>query len=407
MSQGSAPDAKSDASPFAGVSRNVFLLSLVSLFTDFSSEMIYPLVPLFLSITLGAPVAAIGVIEGLAESTASIFKWISGVLSDRLGKRKPFLLAGYGLAAATKPLLALAFAWPVVLSARVLDRFGKGLRGSPRDALISDSTPAQFRGRAFGFHRSGDSIGAVLGPLVALGILVSMHENYRAAFLLAFLPGLASTLLILPVREIAAEKKAGLFLPSWRSGLSNPALRRFLIVTFVFGLGNSSDMFLILRAKQLGGSSTTAVLLFAFGNLINVLCSYPAGIVSDRIGRKKVLVAGFSLFAVVYLGFGLASSVALLWICYGFYGAYLGLTDGVAKALVVDLVPQSERGGALGLQAMVLGICTLPASLLAGVIWQYAGPQLAFLFGSGMALVATVLMLGLPVHPVVARPRET
>jgi MFS family permease len=385
-------DAAQEPSPFRGISRNVYLLSLVSLFTDLSSEMIYPLVPLFLSTILGAPVAVIGVIEGIAETTASLLKWVSGGLSDRLGKRKPFVLAGYGLAAVSKPLLALAFVWPVVLGARVLDRFGKGVRASARDALLADSTTPELRGRAFGFHRSGDSIGAVLGPLVAVAILAYLHNSFRTAFLIAFVPGVLSTLLILAVHEPAAGRKPGPLFQWRRSGTASPQLRRFLLVTFIFGIGNSSDMFLILRAHQLGASNITAVLMFACCNVLNVLSSYPAGIVSDRLGRNRVLLTGFLLFAGVYLAFGMAGNLRILWVLFSVYGLYQGLTDGIGKALIVDLVPQSERGAALGLQATVAGVCTLPASLIAGFLWQYAGPPAAFLFGAGTALSATAVM---------------
>ncbi len=396
---GEQPTANADFEPsaFPGISRNVLLLSAVSLLTDVSSEMVYPLVPLFLSGTLGAPASIVGVIEGFAESTASIFKWVFGALSDRWGKRKPFCLAGYGLAAFTKPLLAAASAWPLVLCARVLDRFGKGLRGSPRDALIADSTPAELRGRAFGFHRSGDSIGAVAGPLLAILLLSVLHGNLRTAFLIAFVPGILSTLLILPVRERpAVPNPRPIF--SLAVAAKNLPLRRFLLITLLFALGNSSDMFLILRAKQLGASSTIAVLLFAIGNLLNVLSSYRAGILSDRLGRRGILTVGFFLFSGIYLAFGLARSVGILWLLYPVYGLYLGLTDGVSKALVVDLVASEDRGSALGLQAAVTGVCALPASIVAGLLWQRIGPGAAFTYGAITAGMAGLLMSSLKLH---------
>ncbi len=364
----------------------------MSLFTDVSSEMIYPLVPLFLRTVLRAPVPVIGLIEGIAESTAGFLKFLSGALSDRWGKRKPMVLLGYGLAAFTKPLLALAYAWPLVLIARVLDRFGKGVRGSPRDVILAGSAPPELRGRAFGFHRSADSIGAVAGPLTALLILAVMHDNYRAAFLIAFIPGLLSTLLILPVRDVVTAPHSGP-LVSFALGAASPALRRFLLVTLVFSIGNSSDMFLILRANQLGAAGTIAVLLFAVCNALNVISSYPAGIISDRLGRRRVLVAGFAVFALVYIGFGVAGSLTPLWGLFAVYGVYLGLTDGVSKAYIVDLVPASERGAALGMQAMVVSVCTLPASVLAGWLWQALGPAAPFLYGAMMALAATFLLL--------------
>jgi MFS family permease len=384
-----------EPSPVPGISRNVLLLSAVSLLTDVSSEMVYPLVPLFLATTLGAPPSIVGMIEGFAEATASIFKWVFGALSDRLGKRKPFCLAGYGLAAFTKPLLAAASAWPVVLCARVLDRFGKGLRGSPRDALIADSTPPDLRGRAFGFHRSGDSIGAVCGPLLAVMLLSLLGGNYRSVFMIACIPGLLSTLLIFPVRERREPAPAASRRPffSLSAVRANPRLRWFLLVTLLFALGNSSDMFLILRAKQLGASATVTVLLFAVCNLANVVSSYPAGICSDRLGRKGVLVIGFFLFGGIYLAFAQAGSAGVLWLLFPAYGVYLGLTDGVSKALVVDLTSSQERGAALGLQSAVTGFSALPASIVAGILWQRMGAGAAFTYGAVTASAAGLLML--------------
>jgi MFS family permease len=385
-------------SSWRGISRNVLLLSGVSLLTDISSEMVYPLVPLFLSQVLGAPAPVVGMIEGLAEATASLFKWLSGALSDRWGKRKPFLLLGYGLAALTKPMLALASVWPVVLAARILDRFGKGLRGSPRDALIADSTAPELRGRAFGFHRSADSIGAVGGPLLALLLLATMPDNYRAAFLIAFVPGLLSTLLIFPVEDRAGAAKGRAVFSLAALRRADPALKRFLLITLVFALGNSSDMFLILWAKQLGGSATTAVLLYAVYKAANVLCSFPAGIVSDRLGRKGVLAFGFFLFAAIYLGVGLAGSVTVLWALFPLYGVYQALTDGVGKAFIVDLAEESDRGAALGFQAAVTGVSTLPASLAAGFLWEKISPTAAFVYGAALAAVAGAMMLSIEVR---------
>jgi MFS family permease len=370
----------------------VLLLSIVSLLTDISSDMVYPLVPLFLAGQLGAPAPVVGMIEGLAEATASLFKWLSGALSDRWGKRKLFCLAGYGLAAITKPMLALAGGWPLVLCARVLDRFGKGLRGSPRDALIADSTPPELRGRAFGFHRSADSIGAVCGPLLALVLLATLPGDYRAAFLIAFVPGLLSTLFILPVRDRAVPSADRRVFSFGAVRRADPALRRFLLITLVFALGNSSDMFLIMRARELGGSGTTAVLLYAVYQAANVLCSFPAGVISDRLGRKTVLSAGFFLFAAIYLGVGLAGSVTVLWALFPLYGVYQALTDGVGKAFIVDLATEADRGAALGLQAAMTGVSTLPASLVAGFLWEKAGPPAAFLYGASTAALAGVLM---------------
>ena len=397
IAQQTTSDTSWEPSPVPGISRNVFFLSVVSLLNDISSEMVYPLVPLFLASTLGAPASVMGIIEGFAEATASVLKWVFGALSDRWGTRKPFCVAGYGLAALTKPLLAAAFAWPMVLGARVMDRFGKGLRASPRDALIANSTPENLRGRAFGFNRSADSIGAVVGPLLAIGLLAAFQNNYRTAFLIAFLPGIVSTLLVLPVRDRPTPPTRRALLSFDAAGAANPAMRRFLLITLVFAVGNSSDMFLILRARQLGASGTTAVLLYALCNLLNVLSSYPAGVVSDRIGRKGVLAVGFVLFGGIYVGFGMAGGASALWVLFPLYGVYLGLTDGVAKALVVDLVPSAERGAALGLQAAITGFSTLPASVVAGLLWQYVSPGATFYYGAVTALAAAAMMAALRV----------
>lgn len=384
-----------EPSPISGISRNVFLLSWVSMLTDVSSEMVYPLVPLFLTGVLAAPAWAVGLIEGVAEATASIFKWVFGAISDRTGKRKPFCIAGYGLAAITKPLLAVATGWPLVLLARVLDRYGKGMRGSPRDALIADSTTPELRGRAFGFHRSADSIGAVGGPLLAILLLRWLSGNFRTAFLIAGIPGILSTLLLLPVREPkVVPTRRPLF--SLAAARENPALRRFLLISFLFAAGNSSDMFLILRAKQLGAGVTTAVLMFALCNLLSVVSSYPAGIASDRLGRRGILALGFLLFSGIYLAFGVISGVGMAWGLFAAYGVYQGLTNGVTRALVVDLVGSEDRGKALGLQAAVTGAGALLASVIAGMLWQWMAPGAAFIYGAVTAAVAALLMFRFP-----------
>jgi MFS family permease len=375
-----------------GISRNVFLLGVVSLCTDASSEMIYPLVPLFLTQTLGAPMAIVGVIEGLAEATASLLKGISGWLSDRLGRRRPLVLAGYGLAAVSKPLLALAGSWHLVLGARVLDRFGKGLRNAPRDALIADSTEASLQGRAFGFHRSADQIGAVLGPLLALPLLATFQQNYRTLFVVAFIPAALGVGFLTMVRETGRGRAAGAPRPSFSLRQVTPAFRRFLGITLLFALGNSSDVFLILRAQQLGLSTARIVLLFATFNLTYVLSAYPAGSLSDRLGRKRLLVAGLGVFALVYLGFGVAPAAGWLWLLFGIYGLYMGLTDGIARAFVVDLVAADQRATALGFYAMASGLAAFPASALAGLLWQSYGPPAPFLYGAVLAGLAALLL---------------
>jgi MFS family permease len=385
-------DAAHERSPVAGVSHNVFLLGLVSLATDASTEMIYPLIPLFLANVLGAPVAVLGVIEGLAEATASIFKGVSGWASDRTGRRRPLVISGYGLAALTKPLLALAAGWPLVLVARVLDRLGKGIRGTPRDALIADSSLPELRGKAFGFHRSTDQLGAVIGPLAALPLLAAFRGDFRAVFVAAFVPAAIGVALLGAVRETGKGRQAGPPRPGFRVRAASPEFHRFLGVMLLFTLGNSSDMFLILRARQLGMGPQAIVLLFALYNLVYVLSAYPAGVISDRIGRKRVLAAGLGVFALVYLGFGIAGGGVWVWVLFTIYGLYQGLTDGTTRALVTDVTGAGERAGALGAYSMVTGLAAFPASAIAGLLWQRFGPPAPFLFGAALAALAAILL---------------
>ncbi len=370
----------------------MFLLGIVSLCTDASTEMIYPLIPLFLTRTLGAPVSVLGLIEGLAEATASILKGVSGWLSDRLGVRRPLAICGYGLAALTKPLLALASGWPLVLVARVLDRFGKGVRGTPRDAIIADSSEPEVRGRAFGFHRSTDQIGAVIGPLAALPLLAIFHENYRPLFLAAFIPAALGVAVLFAVRETGAPRPAGAAPPSFRVAGASPEFRRFLAIMLVFTLGNSSDVFLILRARHLGIPPHDIVLLFALYNALYVVSAYPAGIVSDRIGRKRVIMLGLAVFALVYFGFGLATNTPWIWVLFAVYGIYQGLTDGTSRAHVAGLVAPAERATALGAYAMITGLVTFPASAIAGVLWDRFGAPVPFFVGAACAAVSAALL---------------
>ncbi len=397
-----------------GIKKNVFVLGLVSFFTDISSEMLYPIIPIFLTTVLAAPMSLVGIIEGIAESTASILKVVSGWLSDKTGKRKPYVIYGYSLSTIAKPLLALAYTWHFVLAARFLDRFGKGLRTSARDALIADSTDAQYRGKAFGFHRSLDTVGAVIGPLLALLLLYYLDGQYRLIFLIAFVPALISVvLLFLFVSEKKGEKKNGLQLKV--SDFSRE-FKLFLMITIIFAIGNSSNAFLILRAKNIfenfGGipsivTSTfgsigviaVVVLTYVVYNITYSLASMPAGILSDKIGRRNVMVGGFLIFALVYLGFALANAGYLVWILFAVYGFYMAMTEGVSKAFVVDMVPLDKRGTAIGLYYTATGLLALVSSIIAGILWDYIGAYAPFLFGSAMSLVAAMLMVALlPKH---------
>jgi MFS family permease len=374
------------------VERNVFTLGIVSFFTDVSSEAVYPLVPMFLTTTLGAPLAVVGAIEGVAEGTASVLRWVSGWLSDRVGRRKPFVVLGYGLAAVAKPLLALAFHWPTVLFARFVDRFGKGLRSAPRDALVAQWTEQGMRGRAFGFHRAVDTAGAVVGPLGALALLAILGDNFRLIFLLAFIPAALGMVLLRPVAErpsqpmptAAAQPKGGL-----RFGAAYYA---FLIVSLAFALGNSSDAFLILRSRNLGLGVSEAVLAYVVYNASYSLLAMPAGIASDRLGRRNLIGLGFAIFAAVYLGFAVVDAAAYVWLLFAVYGVYMALTEGVGRALVADLVPSERRGSALGLYQGGVGLMALLSSIMAGLLWDHVDASAPFYLGASTAVLALVLL---------------
>lgn len=329
-----------------GISKNVFALGLVSFFNDVASEMIYPIVPIFLTSVLGAPVAIVGLIEGIAESTASILKVVSGWLSDKFQRRKPFIVAGYSFSAISKIILSLAFSWPFVLIARFIDRFGKGTRTSARDALIAESSENSVRGRAFGFHRALDTLGAVVGPMIALLAIHFLDNNFRLIFFLAFIPAFIGILLLLFfVKEKKKEaNSSSAFHFNWHN--LDPSFKIFLLISFIFALGNSSDAFLILRAQNLGLSLTLVVLAYILFNFTYAIFSIPAGIISDKIGPRKVLLAGFLLFSAVYLFFGLVHSSLFLWILFPVYGLYMALTEGVGKAYISNLVSQEKTGTA-------------------------------------------------------------
>ena len=384
----------------AGVPRNVFMLSIVSCFADISGEMIYPLIPIFLTSVLGAPVAVVGLIEGIAESTASLVKVFSGWWSDRTKRRKPLVIGGYGLAVLGKLLLAIAFVWPMALVARFVDRFGKGMRGSPRDALIADSASENERGRAFGFHRSMDTLGAVIGPLLGLLLVALLHDRLRVVFALAIIPGLLSVAALALVRE--SRPKAAKKTPPPKISLAgfDPRFRLFLLASIIFALGNSSDVFLILRAKQLGLSTTAVVLAYVLYNFVYMGAALPAGIRSDKGSRRGLLVVGLLIFAAVYAGFALITRSVFIWPLFAVYGLYIALTDGVTKALIVDLVPADRRATAIGIYGTATGIAAFIASVTAGVLWDRVSTAAPFVLGAVGALIgAFLLFLVLPRSP--------
>jgi len=369
--------------------RNVVALAAVSFLTDVASDMTYPLLPVFLATVLGASATAVGAIEGAAETTAALLKLASGWWSDRVSRRKPLVVMGYTIASVIRPLIGLARSAGQVLAIRVTDRVGKGIRTSPRDALIADSVDPAIRGRAFGFHRAADNAGAVLGPLLAFAFLHWGGLHLRTVFLLTAIPGaLAVLMLIFGVREVPRVAKPK---KEQKLDLKAPLGGRFwsyLGVLLLFTLGNSTDAFLLLRAGQLGVSTALIPILWAMLHVVKSASSTPGGILSDRLGRKPLIVAGWFVYAAVYFAFGRAGQTWQAWALFAVYGLYFGLTEGVEKALVADLVPEDRRGAAFGWYNLALGVGALPASLLFGFIWDRWSSTAAFDFGALVALAA-------------------
>ena len=383
-----------------GLPRNVFFLGFVSLFTDFSSEVAIRSLPLFLSNVLGVKTSTIGLIEGIAESTATLMRLISGWISDRIGKRKVLVVLGYGLSSFVKPFLYFATLWPHVLTIRFLDRVGKGIRTSPRDALIADSCLPNERGKGFGFNKTMDPLGAMAG-LSGAAVLVFLSQGgmvnltrltYQNLVLLAIIPGFISFFLLLwLVHDVApVMPKAVGMNPDSKGSRFDANFKRYLGVMVFFTLANSSDAFLILRAQNLGMGVGEIFALLAVFNLVSSLFSYPAGRLSDKLGRKALISIGWLMYAGVYLGFALATNVIHVWALYLVYGIYEGLTAGVEKAFVADLVPTQVRGTAYGFFNTAIGISALPSSLIAGILWQTISPGTPFIFGAALAFTALI-----------------
>jgi len=376
------------------VPRNVFCTGLVSFFMDLSSEMIYPLVPLFLSSVLGVNRTVIGLIEGIAESTASLLKVFSGWFSDRIRKRKILMITGYGISALSRPVLALSAVWGHVLAFRFVDRFGKGIRGAPRDAIIAESTPSQDLGRAFGLHRAMDTLGAVAGPLTAFIVLYFFAGGLRMVFWLSLIPAIiAVVVIIFFVRETKHGK--GAKLPELSLKDFDWRYKAFVFVAAVFTLGNSSDVFLILRATDIGIKEAHVPLIYLCFNLVYSLVSFPAGILSDRIGRKRVILAGFLVFGCVYLGFALASEAWHIWGLFLCYGIFMGLTEGIHKAYLSTLIPGHLKATGFGIYNTCTGIAVLPASIIGGRLWDMYGAPATFYYGTVTAFLSAALFLAI------------
>ncbi|MBA2620312.1 MAG: MFS transporter [Acidobacteria bacterium] len=381
--------------------RNVLALSLVSLLNDTSSEIIYPLLPTFLFLALGASPFAIGAIEGAAESTASLLKLFSGYISDRFQKRKLLVFIGYALASVTRPFLGLVTNWEQVLVVRLTDRVGKGIRGTPRDALLALAVPPEKRGLAFGFNRAADHLGAVFGPIIASTLLFFYAQNaqnptideYKQVFLIASIPvilGLFVIIFLVKDERVEQTEKP-------RINLSlkgfDPNFKRFLFVIALFTLSNSSDAFLLLRAQQSGIAPATLPLLWMVLHISKVASSLVGGSLSDKLGRKKLIFSGWTLYALVYAGFAFVDSAQQAWALFIIYGVYFGLSEGAEKALVADLVPAEKRGTAFGLYNLAYGITVFPASLLIGALWNWKGAAAAFLASALISLCAAAIFL--------------
>jgi MFS family permease len=377
-----------------GMNRNVWAMGWASLANDAASELLYPILPLFLTVTLGAPAAAVGAVEGAADAASQIVGLVAGRRSDRKRRRLPFVWAGYGLSVIAKPLVALAPAWGWVLGARVLDRAGKGVRTAPRDALLRDSSDPARTGATFGFHRFMDSAGASIGPLLALGLL-ALGLSLREVIVIAIVPGLLTLLALRAIHEVPGALAQADDSPVRRGRLAvlPPSFWIFTGAWTVFSLGNSADVFLLLRASNLGLSASAVVAAYALYNLIYSGLSFPLGHLSDRLGKRRVLGGGLLIFAAVYAGFGLAGDAAWVWPLMAVYGVYIAATDGVGKAYVSDLTPLGERATGQGAFRLVTGLATVVASIVAGVLWQEVGPAAVFALGSGAALAGLAALV--------------
>ena len=386
--------------------RNVWAVSITSFFMDISSEMVINILPLFLSNVLGVKTNIIGIIEGVAEATASLLKLFSGWVSDKLGGRKWIAVSGYAISAISKPFFYFANSWGMVASVRWADRLGKGVRTAPRDALVADSIKAEQRGLAFGFHRAADTGGAMLGLLIALAVVWSAQSSgiklgastFRTVVLISLIPAVLAVLsLAVGAKDIPVSRQREVPRFAFRS-LGKPFMI-FVVIVGIFDIGNSSDAFLVLRAQERGLSVIGILGMLVVFNLVYMLVSSPAGSLSDKVGRKRLIIGGWLVYAAIYLGFGLAQTGWHVWALYVVYGFYYGLAYGTSKAMVADLVPEALRGTAYGTYNAVLGILDFPASVIAGVLWQGLGAwggfgaSAPFLFGAAAALLAALLML--------------
>jgi len=376
------------------IPRNVVVLGLVSFFNDIASEMVYPIVPIFLTTVLKSSTAVVGLIEGIAEATAAVTKFLFGYWSDKIAKRKPFVVFGYTFSSLSKGLIGAAYFWPLVLFSRFLDRLGKGLRTASRDALLLQNTNEKNKGFIFGFHRAFDSAGAVLGPIFALILISLFASNLRLVFYLAMIPGLIGVLLLIFLvkeKQNSQEKKVGKVNFSWKS--LDPKVKFFVLVSFIFALGNSSDAFLILRAKNLGLTTQLAVFAYVLYSLVQTVLSAPIGSLSDKIGHRKMFIFGLLVFSLVYLAIGIVNNSIFLWFLFPLYGIYVVATDGVSKAYLGEFIKEEEAGSVYGLYQMVIALATFFASWLGGLLWAKVAPSATFYFGAIMSFLAFLIFI--------------
>jgi len=377
---------------YFGFGKNVFFTGLVSFFMDVSSEMIYPLVPLFLTNVLGINMAMIGLIEGIAESTASLLKVFSGWFSDRIGRRKSLMLAGYTISTLSRPIIAMAGIWQQVLASRFTDRLGKGIRTAPRDAIIAESAESTHLGRAFSFHRAMDTFGAVVGPALTFALLGFFNNDYRTIFWLSMVPGvIAVILIVLFIQERKKQPKPETERPKLTLAHFDWKVKFFIVIATLFALGNSSDAFLILRAQQVGIPVATIPVVYLVFNLVYSLSAVPAGMAADKFGKKRIILLGFVLFAGLYYGFAVAASASTIWLLFGLYGLFMGFTEGIQKAFLATIIPPDFKATAFGVYAAAVGLAMLPASLVAGWLWDHVSPAATFYFGAATATLAAIL----------------
>jgi MFS family permease len=379
---------------YFGLHKNVFFSGLVSLFMDISSEMIYPLVPLFLTEVLGTTKTAVGIIEGVAESTASILKVFSGWLSDFLGRRKLLMGIGYGVSVLSRPIIAGAASWGEVLTARFIDRVGKGVRTAPRDAIIAASTEGLLPGRAFGLHRAMDTVGAIIGPALSAVLLVVFLLDLRLIFLFAAVPGtIAVALIVLFIKEKRRARPWLLKVPHLSLTHFNAPFRRYILVIVIFSLGNISEAFIILRARDLGIQKELVPIVYLLFNIIYATSSMPFGMAADKVGVKKMVLLGLLLYSAIFAGFAAAREALHIWLLFSLYGVYKGMSDGTQRAYIAELAGPEVSGTAFGIFHSAVGLLLLPASIIGGVLWDSIGPEATFLYSASLALLSVLIFV--------------